>query len=96
MEKSRQKIIEIEQEKSWIDWVSQHHEKLLEWDSFSREELWDALNKFVGRILVRFDKGKNDYIITIKFKLPLLMMQSNTTTQITMVRVTRSKLERIN
>ena len=70
-EKFRQKIIELEQENLWIDWLSQHQEKFLYWDSFSRERLQDALNKFVERILVRFDEGKNEHTITIKFKLPV-------------------------
>ena len=72
LENSRNKIIELEQENSWIDWLSQHHEKFTEWENFSKEEMQDALNKFVERILVRFDVGKNEHIITIKFKLPLV------------------------
>ena len=72
LETSRRKIIELEQENAWIDWLSQHHERFLEWDKFSKEELQDALNKFVDRILVRFDVEKNEHIITIKFKLPLV------------------------
>ena len=72
LEKSRQKIIELEQENSWIDWLSQHHEKFMEWEKFSKEELQDALNKFVDRVHVRFDQEKNEHIVTIKFKLPLV------------------------
>ena len=72
LENSREKIIELEQENSWIDWLSQHHDKFTEWEKFSKEEMQDALNKFVEKILVRFDVGKNEHIITIKFKLPVV------------------------
>ncbi len=72
LESSRRKIIELEQENAWIDWLSQHHERFLEWEKFSKEELQDALNKFVDRILVRFDSDKNEHVITIKFKHPLV------------------------
>jgi len=72
LENSRKKIIELEQENSWIDWLSQHHDKFTEWEKFSKEEMQDALNKFVEKILVRFDVSKNEHIITIKFKLPLV------------------------
>ena len=44
----------------------------MECDNFSEEELQDALNKFVERILVRFDEDKNSDIITIKLKLLLV------------------------
>ena len=72
LDQSRQKIIQLEQENSWIDWLSKYHENYLEWENFSKEELQDALNKFVDSVLVRFDQEKNEHIVTIKFKLPLV------------------------
>ena len=59
-------------ENSWIDWLSKYHENYLEWEKFSKEELQDALNKFVDKVLVRYDQEKNEHIVTIKFKLPLV------------------------
>ena len=72
LDQSRQKIIQLEQENSWIDWLSKYHENYLEWEKFSKEELQDALNKFVDKVLVRYDQEKNEHIVTIKFKLPLV------------------------
>ena len=72
LDQSRQKIIQLEQENSWIDWLSKYHENYLEWEKFSKEELQDALNKFVDKVLVGYDQEKNEHIVTIKFKLPLV------------------------
>ena len=72
LENSRRRVIELEQENSWIDWLSQYHERFVEWETFSKEELQDALNKFVDKILIGFDHEKNEHIINIKFKIPLV------------------------
>ena len=72
LENSRRRVIELEQENSWIDWLSQYHERFVEWETFSKEELQDALNKFVDKILIGFDHQKNEHIIIIKFKIPLV------------------------
>ena len=72
LDQSRQKVIQLEQENSWIDWLSKYHEHYLDWEKFSKEELQDAINQFVDKITVRFDHEKTEHIVTIKFKLPLV------------------------
>ena len=72
LEKCRQKITQLQQENSWIDWLSKYHEHYLDWEKFSKEELQYALNQFVDKINVTFDSDKNEHIISIKFKLPLV------------------------
>ena len=72
LDQSRQKIIHLEQENSWIDWLSKYHETYLDWEEFSKEELQDPINNFVDKILVQYDQDKNEHIVTIKFKLPLV------------------------
>ncbi len=72
LKQSRQKIKQLEDENSWIDWLSKYHDKFLDWEKFSKEELQDALNQFVDKIMVRFDQENNEHIINIKFKLPLV------------------------
>ena len=44
----------------------------MDWEKFSKEELQDAINQFVDRINIGFDQEKNEHLITIKFKLPLV------------------------
>ena len=44
----------------------------MDWEKFSKEELQDAINRFVDKITVRFDHEKTEHIVTIKFKLPLV------------------------
>jgi DNA invertase Pin-like site-specific DNA recombinase/DNA-binding transcriptional MerR regulator len=72
LDQSRQKIIQLEQENSWIDWLSKYHETYLEWEKFSKEELQDALNNFVDKVTIRYDHEKSEHIVSIKFKLPLV------------------------
>ena len=72
LDQSRQKVIQLEQENSWIDWLSKYHEHYLDWEKFSKEELQDAINQFVDKINIGFDQEKNEHLITIKFKLPLV------------------------
>ncbi len=52
--------------------MSKYHEHYLDWEKFSKEELQDALNQFVDKINVSFDSDKNEHIISIKFKLPVV------------------------
>ena len=40
--------------------------------NFSKEEVQDALNKFLDKINASFDTKKTEHIITIKFKLPVV------------------------
>ena len=44
----------------------------MDWEKFSKEELQDAINKFVDKILVSWDEEKKEHSINIKFKLPLV------------------------
>ncbi len=37
-----------------------------------RNNLQDAINNFVDKILVQYGQEKNEHIVTIKFKLPLV------------------------
>jgi len=72
LEKSRNKIEELEQQNLWIDWLSKYQEDYLNWEKFSKEEIQDAINKFVERILLSWDSEKKEHIVTIQFKLPLV------------------------
>ena len=44
----------------------------MDWEKFSKEELQDAINKFVDKILISWDEEKKEHSINIKFKLPLV------------------------
>ena len=50
--------MQLEQENSWINWLSKYHENYLEWEKFSKEELQDAINQFVDKINIGFDPDK--------------------------------------
>ena len=72
LEQSKQRIEDLEQQNQWIDWLSKYQEKYLDWEKFSKEELQDAINKFVDKILVNWDESNKQHLVTIKFKLPLV------------------------
>ena len=44
----------------------------MDWKTFSKEELKDAINQYVDKINIGFDQEKNEHLITIKFKLALV------------------------
>ncbi len=77
LEQSRKKVRELEQQNSWLDWLSKYHQDYLDWEKFSKEELQDAINNFVDKILIRFNEEKNEHVVTICFKLPLVKDKLN-------------------
>ena len=72
LDESRLKIQDLEHQNQWIEWLAKYQDQYLDWEKFSKEELQDAINKFVDKILVNWDGEKKQHIITIKFKLPLV------------------------
>ena len=72
LEISRSKVEDMENQSQWIDWLSRYQEKFLDWGKFSKEEIQDAINKFVEKILVSWDEKEQQHIVNIQFKLPLV------------------------
>ena len=73
LENLNMEISTLENQKRWIDWLGKHQEWVSNMKSeYSIEERKNIINEYIQKILVFFDKEKNQHSLRIELKLPIV------------------------